>query len=150
VRGGWHSRDNAGSHGVGLWRFISRDWHRFSRHTKFIPGDGFRISFWEEVWCGNSPFKEAFPGLFNIASNNEASIADNIDLSSGSRKWNVSFLRSLNDWEVDDLVLFHSLLYSHNLDGGVDRIWWVPDRKGKYVVKSFYNVLISRDCSPFP
>jgi hypothetical protein len=74
----------------------------------------------------------------------------NIDMSSGSRQWNVSFLRSLNDWEVDDLVSFHSLLYSHNLDGGVDKIWWVPDRKGKYAVKSFYNVLISRDCNPFP
>jgi hypothetical protein len=43
VRGGWRSRDNAGSHGVGLWRFISRDWHRFSSHTKLIPGDGSRI-----------------------------------------------------------------------------------------------------------
>jgi hypothetical protein len=74
------------------------------------------------VWCGNSSLKEAFPGLFSIASNKEASIADNIDLSSGSRQWNVSFLHSLNDWEVDDLVSFHSLLYSHNLDGGVDKI----------------------------
>jgi hypothetical protein len=150
VRGGWQSRDNAGSHGVGLWRFISRDWHRFSSHTKLIPGDGSRISFWEELWCGNSTLKEAFPGLYNIASNKEASIADNIDLSGGSRQWNVSFLRSLNDWEVDDLVSFHNLLYAHNLDGGVDKIWWVPDRKGTYAVKSFYNVLISRDCSPFP
>jgi hypothetical protein len=61
----------------------------------------------------------------------------------------VSFV-CLNDWEVDDLVSFHGLLYSQNLDGGVDKIWWVPDRKGKYAVKSFYNVLISRDCSPFP
>ena len=136
-RGGCCSRDIAGSHGVGLWRFISRDWHRFSSHTKLIPGDGSRISFWEEVWCGNSPLKEAFPGLFSIASNKEASIADNVDLLSGSHQWNVSFLRLLNDWEVDDLVSFHSLLFSHNLDGGVDKIWWVPDRKGKYAVKSF-------------
>jgi hypothetical protein len=50
---------------------------------------------------------------------------------------------------VDELVSLHSLLYSHNLDGGVDKIWWVPDRKGKYAVKSFYKVLISRECSPF-
>jgi hypothetical protein len=75
---------------------------------------------------------------------------DNIDLPSGSCQWNVSFLRSLNDWEMDDLVSFHNLLYAHNLDGGIDKIWRVPDRKGKYAVKSFYNVLISRDCSPFP
>jgi hypothetical protein len=84
-RGGWHSRDNAGSHGVGLWKFISRDWHRFSSHIRLIPGDGSRISFWEEVWCGKSPLKVVFLGLYNIASNKGASIVDNFDLSSGSR-----------------------------------------------------------------
>jgi hypothetical protein len=110
VRGGWRSRDNAGSHGMGLWRFISRNWHHFSSHTKLIPGDGSRISFWEELWCGNSTLKEAFPGLYNIASNKEASIADNIDLSSGSHQWNVSFLPSLNDWEVDDLIISFMLI----------------------------------------
>ena len=49
-----------------------------------------------------------------------------------------------------DLVSFHSLLYSHNLNGGVDKIWWDLDRKGKFTVKSFNNVLITKDCSPFP
>jgi hypothetical protein len=93
LRRGWRSRDNAGSLEVGLWRFISRDWLCFSSHTKLIPGDGSRISFWEEMWYDNSTLKEAFPGLYNIASNKEASIVDNIDLSSGSRQWNVSFLR---------------------------------------------------------
>ena len=51
---------------------------------------------------------------------------------------------------MDELVSLHSLLYSYNLDDGVDKIWWVPDRKGKYTVKSFYKVLITRECSPFP
>ena len=32
-----------------LWKFISREWHRFSNHIRLIPGDGSRISFWEEV-----------------------------------------------------------------------------------------------------
>jgi hypothetical protein len=64
-----------------------------------------------------------FSGLYSLASNKEASIADNIEFSSGSRQWNVSFLRSMNDWEVDDLVSFYSLLYSHILGGGDDKIW---------------------------
>ena len=71
-----------------------------------------------------------FPGLYSLASNKEASIADNFDLLSGSRQWNVSFLRHLNDWEVEDLASFYSLLYSYNLGGGVDKIWWVSNRKG--------------------
>ena len=32
-------------HGIGFWKFISNEWHRFSSHIKLIPGDGSRISF---------------------------------------------------------------------------------------------------------
>jgi hypothetical protein len=44
-KGGWCSRVRAGSHGMGFWKFISNEWHHFSRHIKLIPGDGSRISF---------------------------------------------------------------------------------------------------------
>jgi hypothetical protein len=91
-----------------------------------------------------------FPGLYSLASNKEASIADNFDSVSGSRQWNISFVRSLNDWEVDDLVSLYSLLYSYNLGGGADKIWWVPNRKGKFEVRSFYIILTSTVSFPFP
>jgi hypothetical protein len=91
-----------------------------------------------------------FPGLYSLASNKEASIANNYDLMSGSHQWNVSFLRSLNDWEVEDLASLYSLLYSYKLGGGADKIWWVPNRKGKFEVSSFYDILISNVSIPFP
>ena len=102
---GWRSRVRAGSHGMGFWKFISNDWHRFSTHIKLIPGDGSRISFWEK-WCGGSPLMEVYPGLYSIASNKEALIANNSELVSGSCQWNVSFIRALNDWEVEELASF--------------------------------------------
>jgi hypothetical protein len=95
-------------------------------------------------------YMEVYSGLYNLASNKEALIADNFDSLSGSFQWNVSFLRSLNDWEVEDLASFYSLLYSYNLGGGVDKIWWVPNRKGKFEVRSFYNVIIYKVSCPFP
>jgi hypothetical protein len=45
-RGGWHSKVGAGSHGRGLWKFISKEWHHFSNHIRLIPGDGSRINYW--------------------------------------------------------------------------------------------------------
>ena len=83
-RGGWRSCDRAGLHGMGFWKFISKDWHRFSSLIRLLLGDGSRISFWGEVWCGSSPLREEFPGLYCVASNKEASIADNYDMLSGS------------------------------------------------------------------
>jgi hypothetical protein len=149
-RGGWWSKVGSGSHGRGLWKYISKEWRHFSYHTKLIPGDGSRISFWGEAWCVNVPLLEAYPGLYSLANNKEASIADNFDSVSGSRQWNISFVRSLNDWEVDDLVSLYSLLYTFKWGHGVDKIWWVPNKKGKFEVKSFYSILNSSICFPFP
>jgi hypothetical protein len=69
----------------GLWKFISKEWHHFSNHIRLIPGDGSRISFWGEAWCGNVPLLEVYPASYSLASNKEASIADNFDSVSGSR-----------------------------------------------------------------
>ena len=125
----WCSRVRAGSIGLGFWKFISKEWHRFSTHIRLIPDDGFRISFWEDTWCGGSPLMEVYLGLYSITSNKGASIADNSDLVSGSCQWNISFIHSLNDWKVEELASLYSLLYSFNLVGGGDKIWWVPNRK---------------------
>jgi hypothetical protein len=135
---------------MGLLKFISKDWHRFSSHIRLIPGYGSKISFWGKVWCGSLPLLEVFPGLYSLASNKEASIVDDFDSLSRSRQWTFSFLRPLNNWEVEDLASFYSLLYSYKLGGGVDKIWWVLNRNGKFKVRSFYNSLISNVNSPFP
>jgi hypothetical protein len=51
---------------------------------------------------------------------------------------------------VEDLAFFYSLLYSYGLGGGVDKIWWVSNKKRKFEVRSFYNILISHVSFPFP
>jgi hypothetical protein len=49
------------------------------------------------------------------------------------------------------LALFYRCLYSSKLRGEEeDKLWWVPSRKGKFEVKSFYRVLLPRGSSSFP
>jgi hypothetical protein len=62
----------------------------------------------------------------------------------------VSFIHALNDWEVEKLASFYSLLYSFNLVDVDDKILWVPNRQGKFEVRSFYNEIISKASCPFP
>jgi hypothetical protein len=68
-----------GSHGVGLWKFICMGWQFFQSYFRFDPGEGSKVCFWDDVWCGYNPLKVAFPGLFNIASFKEVSITDNVE-----------------------------------------------------------------------
>jgi hypothetical protein len=75
-RGGWHSCDISESHGV-VWKFICMGWSNFQRNFRFDSGVGSKISFWEDVWCGESSLKDTFPSLFSIARFREVFVADN-------------------------------------------------------------------------
>jgi hypothetical protein len=84
VWGGWRSWETSGSHGVGLWKYICRGLRSFQCHIRFDPGFGSNIRFWEDIWCGKTSLKDPYPGLFNIATNKDASIADNRECLNGS------------------------------------------------------------------
>jgi hypothetical protein len=49
-----------------------------------VVGDGRRISFWYDLWCGDMVLKVAFPVLFGIACVKDASVADNREVLRGS------------------------------------------------------------------
>jgi hypothetical protein len=55
---GWSSIIVQSSHGVGLWKHIKNGWYKFSQFIKFEVGDGSRIKFWLDFWCGNGPLKD--------------------------------------------------------------------------------------------
>ena len=58
------------------------------------------------------------------------------------RDWNVFFGRDFNDWELDQVVDFFSLLHSHTPRGvEVDKLVWRPSQKGIFEARSFYHVL---------
>jgi hypothetical protein len=42
--GGWCSRKLVGAYGVGIWKNIMRGWEKFSSHTRFEVGDGFKVT----------------------------------------------------------------------------------------------------------
>ena len=44
-----------GSFGVGLWKYIRKEAQQLKQKCKLMLGDGGRIRFWEDRWCGESP-----------------------------------------------------------------------------------------------
>lgn len=76
---------------VGLWKNIKKGCEIFSGFTRFVVGDGTRTRFWHDVWCRDTVLKEAFPVLFGIAWEKDASVADNMEILGGSIQWDVSF-----------------------------------------------------------
>jgi hypothetical protein len=58
-------------------------------------------------------------------------VANHLQLSSDSHKWNVSFIRAAHDWEVDSFSSFFNLLYSIRLRRGMeDKLFGPLPREG--------------------
>jgi hypothetical protein len=49
-------------------------------------GDGSRISFWYDKWCGEVTLKVVFPALYGLACAKDAFIASNLEILGGFNK----------------------------------------------------------------
>jgi hypothetical protein len=111
--GGWCSDIGRGPYGVSLWKFIRRGWDHFLPFLSFKVENGERVRFWFDVWCGDRPLKVVYPGLFSIAGNRDASVADLMSLRNGVLHWELTFSRNVHDWEMDS-EFFHGFnLFCH-------------------------------------
>ena len=64
--GGWCTRPVNGPYGVGLWKYISRGWPSFSHLILYDIGDGSRVKFWHDLWCGETSLAISYPELFRV------------------------------------------------------------------------------------
>ena len=65
------------------------------------------------------------------------SVADFWDNSRGEGAWNPNFVRPLNDWVVEDVQHFLSMLNSRRVkQEEKDILFWKGDKKGLYTVRA--------------
>ena len=149
--GGWCSNWVSEPHGVGLWKGIRVGWDSFVRHTSFEVGDGSRIKFWHDSWCGDQPLKVQFPELFHLARAPEASVADHLCFIGSIRHWDIAFSRQVHDWELETVASFMELLYSCSIrQGHLDSLCWRPSSQKIFQVSSYYSVLLNPSHISFP
>ena len=149
--GGWCSNRTRDPHGVSLLKHIRAGWDRFSHYVSFKVGDGSRIKFWHDFWCGDQPLRDKFPGLFRLARNQEATVADSLRFQGNTHSWDIEFLRQAQDWEMDIVDTFMRWLYSSPIHSGrMDTIGWNLGSRETFEVRSFYSALIQPSYSYFP
>ena len=132
-------------------------WDDYFQHVEFVVGQGTRISFWKDKWCGDTSLMVLFPTLFTCSANREATIAEVLSGpdSAGVREWNVTFVRDFNDWEVAVVAEFFQFLHSHKVpiaapNMAPDGLRWKPCKDGVFASRSFYYALIDRRGVMFP
>ncbi|KAL6329297.1 hypothetical protein AAG906_015506 [Vitis piasezkii] len=150
-RGGWSTCGAREGHGVGLWKEISKEGLLLLNNVSFSVGDGKRVRFWKDIWCGNTPLCEAFPSLFDLAGSKDAWVADYWDPVGEVGGWTPLFLRPFNDWEVEEAERLLSSIHGKRLDAdGKDRMLWRGTKNEIFTVKSLYKSLDHSCAVSFP
>ena len=71
-----------------------------------MVGNGQRVRFWKDRWCGYSPFCVAFPTLFALAASKDTWVKDVWSFTEGGGSWSPHFSRRFNDWEMEEVHRF--------------------------------------------
>ena len=50
-----------------MWKNIREGAESFFGHVLHVVGEGLRIRFWFDLWCGHIPLKDLYPNLFSRA-----------------------------------------------------------------------------------
>nr|GFA50809.1 hypothetical protein [Tanacetum cinerariifolium]GFA51817.1 hypothetical protein [Tanacetum cinerariifolium] len=96
-------------------------------------GNGASIRFWDDIWCGNQPFKLQFPRIYQLESVKDCFIADRIGISD----WIAVFRRpSRGSAEMSQFNDLLSLTQDVVLSDSSDSWMWSVDASSGYTVAS--------------
>ena len=146
-QGGWCSKEARGL----LWKSLRKDWDVVRSRLFFVVGNGQRVKFWKDFWCGNEPLCVSFPSLFALAVFKYAWVKDVWCSNEGGGSWTPLFSIPFNDWELDEVCRFFLALYRKRVQQAVDdRVIWRETKCGKFSVKSLYKSLVLGPLASFP
>ena len=92
-----------------------------------------------------------YPSLFNLAVNKEATVVDTWDWGRGEGCWSSTFLRPLNDWEIEEVERFLQTLCDQNFSPpGEDMLLLKGVKEKGFSVKIMYKGLDPSSAIEFP
>ena len=91
-----------------------------------------------------------FPKLYSIARYKDASIATLMSFESRMMHWNLSFIRSVHDWELELVSSFMDCIYASPLKREGDDHIGGGSPSNHFAVKRFYRYLIPHSPILFP
>ena len=149
--GGWCTRAERGRHGVGLWKAIRKEWLGMYSSLAFRVGNGRRVRFWKDKWCGDEPLYESFPSLFAISRAKDAWVSEVWNPDGVGDGWTPLFSRALNDWEIEMMEQFMLKIQAFRVQReNEDKMVWTASRSGVFSVKSLYSTLEPGGSALFP
>lgn len=99
-------------------------------------GEGTRVDFCHDSWCGTSSLKEQFPALFEICNEQSITVA-----KIAQRNWRLTFRCWLNTDLQEQWRFLRDRTLSCALNEEVDLPVWKWEKSGSFSVKFMYSHL---------
>jgi len=98
------------------------------------------VFFSHDSWCGDQPLKFQFPHLFRIAQLKDATIQAVVTWNGDQNHGNITFFRSLNEWEEEDVLRLLATLANANVVlEREEKVHWPCNSCGQLTIKSYYE-----------
>ena len=108
-----------------------------SRYIVYEIGNGSRVMFWRDRWCGETPLVASYPKLFRFCLDKEASVTELMKFINGVLHWDVSFFRAVHNWKLETMLSFMDTIYGTSIRGTGE------DRTKGFMVNEYYCLLVS-------
>ena len=129
---------------------LRKDWVLVSSRLSFLMGNGRRMNFWKDKWCGATLLCVSFTSLFALAIS-KVMWVNNIWNSNCRGELEPSFSKPFNHWEVDYVESFLLRLHRQRVHRDEeDKMLWIETKSGKFIVRSLHNALESGNSVSFP
>ena len=114
-------------------------------------GDGRRLSFWKNVWCREEALCDFFPSLYALTDNKEALMADLWDSSREEGGWIPCFIKSFNDWELDEILsLLNTIQGKQIIESQEDLMFFKETKNENFSVKLLFKAMDRYENVVFP
>ena len=106
------------------------------RYILYDIGDGSRVKFWQDRWCGETSLAVRYPHLFRFCRNKDAC----------SR-----FVRDVHARDIEAMSDFMVAIYGSPIRGrGEDKMCWIPSKVKGFLVRDYYRILAGTTSFGFP
>lgn len=116
---------------------------RISGSFSWQVGNGLKIYFWEDRWCGHRAFKFEFPRLYALTNFKFSTIDIFVNTwKSVNRQDPILWRRSLRAWELDMVELLNGYIDQLCISTKVDKPVW-SHNNSQFTSNECYQSLIS-------
>ncbi|KAF5177717.1 Reverse transcriptase zinc-binding domain [Thalictrum thalictroides] len=116
--------------------------YEFQKGVAFEIEKGNRVSFWNDIWCGETTLREDFLGIYLRSRDKEGLVVNHLKWEDHIYSWNLKIRARVYDWETEEIEnLMQRLQQVHPSKTEEDKMRWTLSNTGEYTVKSMCELI---------